>query len=245
MKNNETGHAKNVANMEKVAAICASFGSDYNPSFEPIQLTSLQTKIQTVRACISAINASEPLLSNAVMQRQEAFEPLDKLVTRTSNALKVVVSSEKVNENARALIRKIHGQRAKAKMTEEEKQAAEKEGKEIIEHSVAQTSYDSKVANFSKYIQFLASIAEYKPNEEDLTLDSPTPYGEDLKTKNLAVTNAEATIKAERIKRDKELYDENDGLVTLASKVKAYVKSIYGATSLQFKQLSSLIFVKH
>ena len=245
MKNNETGHAKNVANMEKMVAICTSFGNDYNPSYEPIQLTNLQTKAQTTKDCISAIDASQPLWSNAVMQRQEAFNPLDKLVTRTSNALKVVVSSEKVNENARTYIRKIHGQRAKPKMTEEEKQEAEAKGEKIVEHSAAQTSYDSKVANFSKYIQFLATIAEYKPNEEELTVEALTTYCEDLKAKNIAVVNAEAAIKAERVKRDKELYDGNEGLVVLASKVKAYVKSIYGSNSIQFKQLSSLKFVKH
>ena len=52
MKNNsETGHAKNVANLEKLVAICLSFGEKYNPSIEAIQAATLQILLQRCLCC--------------------------------------------------------------------------------------------------------------------------------------------------------------------------------------------------
>ena len=45
-----------------------------------------------------------------------------------------------------------------------------------------------------------------------------------------------------RITRNDILYKEKTGIVDIALDVRAYVKSIYGATSPQYKQVSKLSF---
>ena len=59
----------------------------------------------------------------------------------------------------------------------------------------------------------------------------------------MEVITHEASLKTFRISRNEILYKEKDGLYTVTTKIKAYIKSIYGAQSPQFKQLSSLAFV--
>jgi hypothetical protein len=45
-----------------------------------------------------------------------------------------------------------------------------------------------------------------------------------------------------RIERNKLLYSENEGLIDIANGVKSYIKSIFGAASPQYKQLTNLKF---
>jgi hypothetical protein len=66
----------------------------------------------------------------------------------------------------------------------------------------------------------------------------------DLKTKNIAVLNAEIALDNLRSQRDALLYSKTTGIVDKAFAVKAYIKSVFGATSTQYKQVSSIRFTR-
>lgn len=129
-------------------------------------------------------------------------------------------------------------------MSDEEKQAAMVAGQEIVEISSAQTSIDSLLENFDKLIKLLATITEYAPNETELTVSSLTARYEDMFAKNQAVINAEQPLNNLRITRNELLYGENTGIVDVATASKIYIKSVFGATSPQYKQITSLQFSK-
>jgi hypothetical protein len=129
-------------------------------------------------------------------------------------------------------------------LSDEEKQAALAEGKEIIEISSAQTSIDNLLENFDKLIKLLATISEYGPNEPELTVSSLTKLYEDMFAKNQAVISAEQPLNNLRITRNELLYKENTGIYDVANAAKLYIKSVFGATSPQYKQVASLQFSK-
>lgn len=52
----ETGHAKSVANFEKLVAEVVAFGNNYKPSKENIKSTALNTHLANAEAAIAAIN---------------------------------------------------------------------------------------------------------------------------------------------------------------------------------------------
>lgn len=56
-------------------------------------------------------------------------------------------------------------------MIDEEKQAAQAEGKEVNEISSCQMSYDSRLDNFDKLAKLFASVPEYAPNPTELTTE--------------------------------------------------------------------------
>ena len=239
---NETGHAKNVAHFDELISSATGYGPTYNPSRASLKLEALQSVSATAKSAIGGVNSAYPVYSNAVAAREVAFTPLSKLVTRALNALKATDSHTHVDDNAKTFARKIQGRRATPKMTESQKKEATDAGKEVVEISSSQMSYDSRLENFDKFIKLLANVPQYTPNEEDLKITSLTVLYNDLKAKNIAVVNAAIPLTNARILRNEVLYKANTGLVDLAIDTKTYIKSVFGATSPQYKQVSKLEF---
>ncbi len=241
----ETGHAKNVANFEKLVAETTAFGTTYNPAKAALKTAALSTQLTNAKAAITAVNSAEPAYKNAVSARDAAFAPFSKLITRINNALKASDTTVQVDESAMTLVRKLQGRRATAKKTDEEKKAAAAEGKEVVEISSSQMSYDSRLDNFDKLIKLLTSVTAYAPNEADLKVAALTTLYNDMKAKNTAVMTAETPLSTARIARNDVLYKPNTGIVDTSVDVKSYVKSVYGATSPQYKLISSLKFTSY
>ena len=240
----ETGHAKNVANFDDLISFATGYGTAFNPSKPSIKLTALQTLSTSAKNAINAVNAALPAYSNAVAAREAAFEPLNKLITRVNNALKATDTTEQVDESAKTLVRKIQGTRATAKKTDEEKAAEKAAGKETKEISSSQMSYDSRLDNFDKLIKLLSSIPLYAPNEAELKVTALITLYNDLRNKNAAVMTATAPLSNARILRNDIMYKDNTGICDIAIDVKTYIKSLYGASSPQYKQVSGLKFTK-
>ena len=238
----ETGHGKNVANLRDLISYIIGYGEAYNPTKPSIRLTAMQALLVLAINAIDLVNSLFPAYKNAVAAREAAFAPLSKFITRVLSALKATDTTDQVDENAKTFARKIQGTRATAKRTEAEKEADAASGKEVVEISSSQMSYDSRLGNFDKLIKLLASITLYAPNEEDLKVTALTALFNDLTLKNSAVITAATPLSNARISRNDILYKANTGLVDIALDAKTYIKSVYGATSPQYKQVSKLDF---
>lgn len=243
MANNpETGHAKNVSNLESLLSYVKGYGPIYNPTKESISVTALQTILVNTKQAIVDIDSALPAYTNAVSAREAAFAPLSKLLTRVSNAIKATSTTKQVDESVKTHIRKVQGTRATAKLTEEEKQALLAEGKEVNQISASQMGYNNRVGNYFKLIQLLVSIPEYNPNEVDLKIEALKAYHKDLEEKNTAVIEATTPLSNARIVRNKIMYTPITGLVDIAFDTKVYIKSLFGASSPEYKQVSKLEF---
>jgi hypothetical protein len=88
----------------------------------------------------------------------------------------------------------------------------------------------------------LSSDNNYTPNETDLTVAATQTKLAELKNANTAVVDSYTAWSNSRIERNNILYNPLTGLVPTALDIKKYVKSIFGATSPQFKQVSGLEF---
>jgi hypothetical protein len=238
----ETGHAKNVANFDQLISSVSGFGATYNPSRTAIQLSSLQALSASARAALNGVSSAQADYSNAVAAREVKFQPLSKLATRILNAIKATDTTSSVDDNVKTLIRKIQGVKATPKLTGEDKKALAAEGKETKEISSSQLSFDSLLENFNKLIQLLVSIPQYAPNEEELKVITLTAQYNEMKTLNDTVVTTATALSNARIARNEVLYKENTGLVDIAADVKTYIKSLFGTSAPQFKQVSKLEF---
>ena len=238
----ETGHAKNVTNLESLITSIIALGTTYNPSRDSIKLTALQTLLNVSKESLNTVNIAQAAYSNAVAARKVAFEPCGKLITRVMNSLKASGTSTQVVQSARTIVRKLQGRRASAKITEEEKKALEAEGKEVNQISASQMSFDNRIENFDKLIMLLSSVPLYNPNEEELKIETLKALYSQLKEKNTEVILPIVQLSNSRIARNKILYKENTGIVDIAVDSKTYIKSVFGATSPQYKQVSRLYF---
>lgn len=243
--NIETGHAKNVANFGKLCSFCTGYGTAYNPSKSTLSLIALNTMQSESQKSLNVVHGALSAHKNALAAREVAFKPFSKLITRVMNALRSSDSTREIDEKADSFARKLQGRRASAKLTEEEKQALAAEGNGQKEISSSQLSFDSRIDNFDKLISLLSTIPAYNPNEEELKITSLTAYLEDLKAKNAAVIEAATALSNARIARNEMLYKENAGLIDTALDVKSYVKSVFGAGTPQFRQISGLEFKRY
>ena len=238
----ETGHAKNVTNLESLITSIIALETSYNPSRDRIKLPALQALITASTESLNAVNIAQAAYSNAVAARKVAFKPFGKLITRVFNSLKATDTTKEVDNSARTIVRKLQGRRASAKITEEEKKALEAEGKEVNQISASQMSFDNRIENFDKLIMLLSSVPLYNPNEEELKIETLKALYNQLKEKNTEVILPIVQLSNSRISRNKILYKENTGLVDIALDSKTYIKSVFGATSPQYKQVSRLYF---
>ena len=241
----EQGHNRNAVNFDNLIIICTSYGATYNPNKAAIKIPAMQAQAITIKNSVTGMNNLVPAYKIAVDARIAAFKPLDKIITRANNALKASDTTIEIINTAQTIVRKLQGRRATPKKTEEQKKAAADAGKEIVEISTSQMSYDSRIDNLDKLIKLLLSVAAYAPNETELKVAALTALYTDLKAKNLAVVNADTLLSNARVARNITMYKDNIGLVDVANDVKTYVKSVFGATSPQYKQVCALKFVKY
>lgn len=238
----ETGHAKNVSNLDSLITSIIALGTTYNPSRDSIKLTALQTLLNESKESLNAVNIAQAAYSNAVTARKVAFKPFSQLITRVNNSLKATDTTIQVDQNARTIVRKLQGRRASAKITEEEKKVLEADGKEVNQISASQMSFDNRTENFNKLIMLLSSVPFYNPNEDELKIETLKALYNQLKQKNTDLIIASVQLSNSRIARNKILYNENTGLVDITFDSKTYIKSVFGATSPQYKQVSRLYF---
>ena len=233
----ETGHAKNVDNLGLLISNIASYGDRYKPTNPSILLEALKKMEADGRAAVLAVNDAMPIYSRATIERDNAFAPLGQLVTRSLNSLRASSSSEQTDEAASAIVRKIRGNRTTAKT------AAATDVK-VATVSTSQQSYDSVIDNYERYIQYIAATPEYAPNEEDIKLPVLKALAVDLRAKNTACNNAKVAIDNARMARNRVLYTPLTGLVDVALDAKTYIKSLFGSTSPEYKQVAKIDFTK-
>lgn len=239
MPNIETGHAKNVANFEELVSFVTAYGTAYNPTKAAIKLPALTALVTQVKSDIANVTTKNVAYNNAVNTRATLFEPLRPLATRLLQALSITDATDQLMKDAKTINRKLQGKRAQPIAPSTDPNAP---APNTI--SASQQSYDQLIEHFSKLIELLKSETTYAPNETDLKTTALTTQLASLKTANANVTSAYTNVSNARIARDKSLYKTKSGLYDIAGDVKNYVKSLYGISSAEFKQISKIKFTK-
>ena len=108
--------------------------------------------------------------------------------------------------------------------------------------STSQQSYDRLIDHFANLIQVVGQNTIYTPNETELQVATLQTKLAELQTKNTNLINAYTGYSNAMIDRNQVLYNPLTGLVQTSKEVKQYVKSVFGANSPQYKQVSGLEF---
>ncbi|KQK24937.1 hypothetical protein AR438_13490 [Chryseobacterium aquaticum] len=234
----ETGHAKNVANFQSLISFCSGFGAIYNPSKESLKIPQLQSLLQSAQDKMNSTITHRTLFTNATNSRRNAFADLKPLSTKITNAFAVSGVEQLGISNMKSMNKKLQGTTSrKASATAEDSQPDT--GKTI---STSQQSYDKMVEHFSSIIEILIQNPAYNPNENDLKVTSLQDKLSDMQTKNSELIDAYTQYSNAMLERNQVLYNPLSGLVQTSKEIKQYVKSIFGASSPQFKQINGIEF---
>ena len=231
----EVGHAKNVANLQKLTEQVTVY-TLYNPPVDNLIIPNLQTLYTTANTKLSEVEDKRNANKNAITLRQSAFENLKPTSTTIINHLGILGLTEGTLEQAKFLNRVSQGGQKKPTTPPNEN------GETGNTVSTSRQSYTQQAENFGILLQLLATIPTYNPNEDELKLTNLTTYQASLMSATQAVDQTEAELNAKLIERDQILYADGTGLYSIAQNVKKYVKSLYGATSPEYTNVSNIEF---
>lgn len=229
----------NVSNLEKMISFCTGYGGNYNPTNSLITLPNLSTKHAASVAELANVNLALAPWRIAVNDRENLFDPLSSLATRILNAVQSSGATAEYIKDVKTITRKLQGKRAKPIISNDPNTPIDESQKM---HSVSQMTFDQRIENLDKLIDLLSTNPLYNPNETDLQIATLTTLRNNMIAANTTYINVNTTLSNARIQRNVVLYDLTTGLVKLAEDVKKYVKSVFGATSEQFRQVNALKF---
>ena len=231
----EIGHAKNVANLQKLTEQINVY-TLYNPPVDNLKIVNLQSLYTNSTTKLNEVEDKRNANKNAITLRQSAFENLKSTCTRIINQLEILGLPQGTLDQAKSLNRTIQGNQKKTTTPPEEGKEAPKTV------STSRQSYTQQAENFGILLQLLGTIPAYNPNEEELKLANLTTFQTSLVNATQAVDQTEAELNNKLIERDQLLYADGTGLYTIVQNVKKYVKSLYGATSPEYTNVSAIKF---
>ena len=236
----ETGHAKNVANFQSLIAFVTAYGATYNPSKNALKLPQLIALKADADTKLADVVTKNTAYNNKVNERINAFSGLKSLSTRLVNALQTTDATDQIIKDAKGFNKKMQGQRASATATT----PTDPNTPAPNTISTSQQSYTQQIQHLAGLISVLESEPSYTPNETDLQIATLQAKQNDLTTKNNEVATSYANISNSRIARNTTLYSTEGSIFDVASEVKKYIKSIYGASSPEFAQVKGIEFKK-
>ena len=231
----EVGHAKNVANLQKLTEQVITF-SNYNPPVDNLKVVNLQALYTTASTKLSEVENKRHANKNAITLRQSTFENLKSTSTKIINHLGILGLPDGTIDQAKSLNRVIQGGQKKTTTPPDEN------GNPAPTVSTSRQSYTQQAENFGILLQLLSTIPTYAPNEDDLKLVNLNAYKDSLVSSTQSVDQTEAELNTKLIERDNLLYADGTGLYSIAQNVKKYVKSLYGATSPEYANVSNIQF---
>lgn len=234
----ETGHARNVEHFQQLISFCTGYGADYDPTNAAIGLAALATKLGEAGASLDAVQSDLAPWKNKVADRENIYEGIRPLSTRIVAAFDACGADDNKVDNVKTFHRQIHGARAKA-LPNDDPGTPEDEAEG---NSVSHQSYVQVAEAFGQLIKILDQEPLYSPNEVPLQVPTLTTLRNSMLNVNQEVMDTATPLSNSRIDRNNILYADDTGLCDLAADVKKYVKSVYGATSPQFEQVSGLKF---
>jgi len=238
-KQYETGHARNVANFEMLIEQVTTYTA-YNPSVDSLKIPQLTTLYNSALTNLNGVKDKRIANKNAIANRQTVYEDLKPKTTRIINYLDILGLNDTTIKQAKSLNHLIQGY-SKKKEKEQQKGG---QLQEIETKSTSRQSYTQIAENFSKLLQLISTIPPYNPNTDDIKLAELTAYHTALVDATQQVNQTEAELKTMLMARNSILYTENEGLYDMAFRVKKYVKSLYGATSPEYKSVSNIKFTE-
>lgn len=235
----ETGHAKNVANFQDLIEFVTGYGATYNPSKNSLKLPQLAALKTTAETKLADVMAKNTNYNKAINERMLAFSNLKSFSTRLLNALQTTDATTATINDAKTYNRKMQGKKASASQTPTDPNAPAP-----ATISTSQQSFDQLIQHLAGLKSVLESEPTYTPNETELQVATIDTKIADLTIKNTAVATAYTNISNSRIARNETLYTDTNSIYETASEVKKYIKSVFGASSPQYKQVSGIKFSK-
>ena len=232
----ETGHYKNVTNLNALKVFAEGLGSDYAPQKVILTLSELTALVTEATNLHDDVRNQINSTALAVDQRQLVYENVKPLSTKVINTMGSTNVLAKTIEDAKSINAKIQGTRIKMKAKSDNPE------EQTPGNSVSRQSYDSIYENFKSLNNLVQQDGNYIPTETDVNIAGLTAKETAMFTANQDIASQTNNLSNKRIVRNNRFYVGDESLIAVARGVKKYIRGKYGVTSPQFAQIRSLLF---
>lgn len=229
----EQGHFKNLANFQRIIDALKALGASYTPDNPAIAITALQTRYTDMEAAMQAVQVAKAHLDDKINIRQAAYKKAKSLAIRAVSAFDTAGASKALVDDAQSRLNRLHPSAPAPKPGPD--------GTTPATRSTSKRSYDGVADTYNSVITFLVENG-YTTGIADIKPDKLQDAGNDLRLTTQAVNAAEFAQDNAIIARDFLFYNEETGTRELVRKIKKAIKSAFGNTSPQYRQINGIPF---
>lgn len=238
----ETGHAKNVANLETTTIILTNLGGEYAPPQDLIELPELQTFLIASQTALDEVDTAQATKTVAVDEVQAEFDGLEKYVVNIKRQAQIELNDSAFTADLQTIVNKFTPPGRKTGIPDD---PSTPEDESRTPQSQSQRSRDNQIA----YLADISALLKTKPayKGEGTPYEVPTIDAKiaSLTAKNNAARNAVAQLGNKTDARDALMYDDETGIIPRIILIKAYLTLKLGKQSAAYQQINALEFRKN
>lgn len=233
-------HVQNLQSFDKVIRICTGLGGSYNPGQQNLQVYAMSAKLNIAQQIWEEVKVAQQAYDNATNARELGFQNIRTLSSNVYGLLKACGANPLLLKDAQNCRRRIWGARiSKPPVVPETKEGEKKDPRPSYGKAYLVTA-----EYFDRLVKTVASESRYVPNEPHLTLPRLHETLMELFALNKAVAEAEIRLDEARSKRNNVYYVAPDNLISTASAVRSYVRSVFGFQSQEHQLLQKIRITK-
>lgn len=228
----EITHDNNIFNFLSIIHYCEQFGSDYNPANEDLTIANMADRWTEVGEMQKNYLKAVVDRKLAINLRQEKIALLKSLVRRAYNSLASTKEMKSSIEDLKRKMKEITGDNVRRKKDEEGN----------VEKNTVSNSHlgvADVLGNFQEFIVMLELSTFYNAQEDILKVAKLKLFYEEVESAIEDVYLKSAVASTLMNVRDKGLYGR-DGLVDVSLGCKMYMRSLFGARSVEAKTVSAI-----
>ena len=238
----ESGHNKNVANLQTAAIILTNLGGEYDPPQALIKLPALQTLLTDSQTMLGEVDLAQGAKSVAVDDVQAEFDGLPKYAVNIKRQAQVELNDPQFTDNLQTVVNNFSPAGRKTGVPDDPSTADIDESR--TSQSQSQRSRDNQIAYLADVSALLNTKPEYQAKGTPYDVAAIKEKIASLTAKNNAANAAVAALGTKLDARNAVLYDAETGIIPRIKLIKTYLTLKFGKDSAAYQQINALEFRK-
>ncbi len=238
----ESGHNKNVANLQTATIILTNLGGEYDPPQNLIKLPELQNLLTASQNALGEVDTAQATKAAAVDDNQTEFDGLQKYVVNIKRQAQVELNDAAFTADLQTIANKFAPPGRKTGLVDDPLTPDIDESR--TSQSQSQRSRDNQVAYLADISALLKTKPAYKANGTPYELAVIDAKIASLTAKNNAANATVANLGNKLDARDAVMYNDATGIIPRIKLIKTYLTLKFGKDSAAYQQINALEFRK-
>lgn len=237
----ESGHNKNVANLQTLTIILNNLGIQYEPPQDLIKLPEMQTLLTASQSALGEVDTAQAAKAIAVDEVQAEFDGLQKYAVNIKRQAQVELNDPAFTANLQSIVNNFTPPGRKTGVPDDPLTPVDESR---TPQSQSQRSRANQIAYLADISALLKTKSEYKAVGTPYTVAAIDVKIAALTAKQNADNAAAAALGSKLDARDAVMYDDETGIIPRVKLIKTYIILKFSKDSTIYQQINALEFRK-